>query len=785
MKTNYIFKAFAALLTGCAIFAVSCDKQEQVAVSPVFPDLVEDNNVAPGSTLTLQFEVNMDWSLSISDENLRWFWIDDNTLPMDKVSGKVAQLGTSEKVSVKIGVSETEEFDTDRSCELTLTMGGESKVIAKYMRPAKSVTFALAVAEFKDGAFVLGDDGKYVYSESEVSDLSLVWSDIDADFRMPVRLTANRDWTLDAPQWLQFQEPENTAGVVEMVLTAASFEDVSGKAVFKVKGTDTVLKEVQVSAPGCAELNVFPAQLDENGELTYGEDGYVYVSEPVDAFTLVWPEQDFRMPVKVEAKCNWTLELPKWLTARYSDENIQDKAGVVAFTLLGNPLYYPLEETVGEMVFKFDGQTVKTVDVTIPGVKDKFSYGMDMNLTSWEFNAASELLTTLGYQKQAAGAWIFGTKDACVAAVEIKDGKRVADDPQWLKIEVAPYVDGAEVLQQRTVTVSPEVNDGVQRQAYVIFSDKAYKQEDYFNSDGTLKEQMKSGVVSLIQYGSDIDYVTMLSSEADMSSAGVTFADNPDPRLVKWFGETDYRYILTYSNQYARDKAFMSFAKPYASYKIFDGARADKTSDAGFWLKFSSTDGNVVDMYMDMPLPDSKTSGYIVFYDAEGAVLAIIECVFDPVVVVEEIVVEFTDMSSQYAGMTGASLVRLSEGDIYEHFCEGGVTVYQLTYKTEGMPLKIKIPANIFKHNVNPYKYRTFFKVNNTVYDEYFGPNDVLGEILLDDEGAVEIYMNRPDEYQQIGTLELPENVYLASVNFLDKAENIVFVLVCMLDLSE
>ena len=148
-------------------------------------------------------------------------------------------------------------------------------------------------------------------------------------------------------------------------------------------------------------------------------------------------------------------------------------------------------------------------------------------------------------------------------------------------------------------------------------------------------------------------------------------------------------------------------------------------------------------------------------------------------------IVEFTEQSAQYAQMVGATLEHVTSGPIYDQFSEGMHTVYHLTYRTEGMPLKIKIPASVKKHNVNPYAYRTFFTVNNLVYDEYFGVNDLLGEVETDDEGAVEIYMNQPDSKVQIGNLELKENSYMAVINFVDRADATVFVLVCTLDLSE
>jgi hypothetical protein len=210
--------------------------------------------------------------------------------------------------------------------------------------------------------------------------------------------------------------------------------------------------------------------MDEYGDYIFGDDGgYVYTSEPVESLTLAWLGQDYRMPVKIESKCNWTAECPQWMTMQLPEEAIGNTRGTVLCTLYGDPKNYPVEDSTGDMVFSFDGQTLSAVSVTIPGIKDKFSYGVDMNMTSWEFNPSGDLLTSVGYQDLAASAWVTGTKDACVVAVEMNEDKRVADNPEWLKISMTPYVNGEEVLQTRTVTIEPEVNAGVKRQALVLF----------------------------------------------------------------------------------------------------------------------------------------------------------------------------------------------------------------------------------------------------------------------------------------------------------------------------
>lgn len=788
MKTMNIIRTFAALFAVCALMAASCEEKNPVGpdgpdapatIKPEFPSVVEDTDVAPGETLTLTFNANMDWTVSVPSSSLQWFWIQDNSFKVDKVSGKVAE-GKKEPVTIQIGVSETEEFDMNRSCEVTLSMGGQSKVIAKYMRPAKNRTLAVYAAKIEGEELVTDADGQYVYEEAEASSLDLVWSMDAADFRMPIKVDANCEWQLDTPEWLDVQVPESTVGSLELVFTGASVEAASGKVTFKAG--ETVLKELNVSVPACGEVEVYSTQLDKNGEFLFDEDGdYLYSTDPVEAITLVWPGNDYRMPVMVDAKCDWTVELPEWLVMKYSGDAPEKHTGVITFNLMGDPMKYPLDDATENIIFKFNGQTIHQVAVTIPGCRDNFSYGLEMALTSWEFNATGQLMTSVGFQDLAATAWITGTKDASVAVVEMKDGKKAAENPDWIVIDAQAYVQGGEVLQQRSISVKVSENTGAEREAYMLFA-KDGDASAFFAADGTIKDEMKKYAVSIIQYGSDMEYVIMTASEETMNASGASFTVSDNPRLTAWFGDTEYIYTLTYANVYARDNAFMSFAKPYASFKVFNAGRKDMTSSADFWLTFTpnneSNNGGVVDMYRDMETPDKSDTGYLVFYDADGSVLAIIECRFDPEVVIDtDVKIEFTEQSAMYAEMMGFTLEQLTEGELFDMYYDGMTPVYHLRYTMTGMPMSIKIPGRIKKHNVNPYGLRSAFRVNNLVYDEYFGPNDIMGEIVTSDEGAVEIYMSIPEGSS--------DTQIRGNINFLDASDALVVILVCTLDQGE
>ena len=45
--------------------------------------------------------------------------------------------------------------------------------------------------------------------------------------------------------------------------------------------------------------------------------------------------------------------------------------------------------------------------------------------------------------------------------------------------------------------------------------------------------------------------------------------------------------------------------------------------------------------------------------------------------------------------------------------------------------------------------------------------------------------MNRPETVVTPDGIKLPENVYMANINFSNRAGELVFILVCTLDLSE
>ena len=641
-----IFKAF---IVAAAFAAAACQPEGPVENQKAeFPE-AKEYNVAPGSTLDLSFSANQDWEISVPQNSIQWFWIQDGSFKLYKLTGK-----SGDQV-ITIGVSATEEFDVDRTCEVTLSMGGESKVIATLVRSAKEKTLTLYSAVVADGEIQFKEDGSgYLYSETEAESLELVWT--GSDFRLPVLIDANHNWTVKTPKWASIDVPEIGVG-----------------------------------------------------------------------------------------------------------EN--------ALNIMGVPSAYPLDPASDKVQFLAGDKVIKEYAISIPGCKDIFSYKMDMSISELEFNYAGQFRVTTGFIEGPATGYISGAHDARVLAVT-KDGDTYsADAPSWLTLNLSDYdaTEGAEVLQERSFSVSASLNEGDNRYAALFFLPPTVTvaASELFDADG-VKEDYSQYMIPVTQLSSDQEFVAMLSNPSTMAAAGATFAVSEDEALKTMFGQSRYAYELVYTDQYARDEARMMFTSPVTSCKVFDSAQQDMTDSEEFFLTVTLDEdmlGGVIDM-----VSETAAEGYVVLYGATANVLAVIKCTFDPEEVIEEVVdVKFIGDSEMYAPMVGATLEDVFDNPEFSRYREGNALVYHLRYTMENMPMTISIPASVKKHTVNPYQLRHNFSVNETKYDETF-VNGVLGGVSLID-GGVTIYM-LPDgkEYMR------------GNIIFTNGSDETILVLVCTFD---
>ena len=350
MKTNNILKLLALL--SCSFIYAACEEElggqdgpePEETVIPNFPELIENYAVEPGSTQEIVFTPNLDWKVTIPSEVRQWFWIKDDSFKVAELTGSASD----QPVTVQVGVTETPEFDKNFSCDVTHHLGDSSKVVAKYMLPAKEKTMQVYAAKLTaDGGFEIAEDGvSYVYSEETATAFNLVWSATDCEFRLPVTVVSHCEWTVAVPEWAEVNVPETTTGVVELVLKGESNEGASGKVAFY--NGETKLVELDASVPACGGIEVYSAKF-ENGEFAVTEDGeYAWSDTAVDNISLQWLGSDFRVPVKVSAKCNWTVVMPDWLAVELPEKT----AGDVSLTFCGVPSKYPSDDTSSKILFK-------------------------------------------------------------------------------------------------------------------------------------------------------------------------------------------------------------------------------------------------------------------------------------------------------------------------------------------------------------------------------------------------------------------------------------------------
>ena len=126
---------------------------------------------------TLEIEPNQNWEVSVPTATAAWFWIQDETQKVWTLRGGA---GASRIV---IGVAELDEFDDTRVCEVTLKMGGQSKVIATITRGTLERGFSLRTCKIDEyGDFEYGDSETgltYSYNEGD----SVPWRSRNSPWR--------------------------------------------------------------------------------------------------------------------------------------------------------------------------------------------------------------------------------------------------------------------------------------------------------------------------------------------------------------------------------------------------------------------------------------------------------------------------------------------------------------------------------------------------------------------------------------------------------------------------
>lgn len=183
---RFLLNLFTAALATAGLSLGSCsdDNDEgQKLPEPNFPAKTT-LGIEVGGTCTIPISPNQAWSVSIDRTQAgEWFWLDDDGMPAYTVRGKA---GDHEIV---ICVSDVEEHDTDRSIDITMTMGSESQVIATVTRGTVERQFDLY--QGTESGF-----GEVTYEEEPIdagqTTLTIPWEETSMEpERRPIKIAAN------------------------------------------------------------------------------------------------------------------------------------------------------------------------------------------------------------------------------------------------------------------------------------------------------------------------------------------------------------------------------------------------------------------------------------------------------------------------------------------------------------------------------------------------------------------------------------------------------------------
>lgn len=245
--------------------------------APSFPEAVTEA-VLPGNEFTLNIAPNYDWEVSLSESSVAYFHIKDGQNAAYRVRG------TAGEHSIVIAVADVQLFDEQPVCEVTMTMQGQSKVIATLTMTATERVLKIYPVAIEDGAFAYATEGEqtYAYLETEVTadGMTMIWPAEMALYSTRVKVESNFNWIVDgAPEWITPIEG-GTAGVTELWIkgdeTKYPLSAQSATLNFiDAVATDKLVSSLKITIP--AATDIFTVEgLTEKTEFNF--QGHIYSS---------------------------------------------------------------------------------------------------------------------------------------------------------------------------------------------------------------------------------------------------------------------------------------------------------------------------------------------------------------------------------------------------------------------------------------------------------------------------------------------------------------------------
>lgn len=219
MKTK-ILHWTSVLLASSALLLSACSEDNGKDTSdptPVFPDMATLNIPAGETSCNVSFTPNMDWTVSIPTdaETSEWFKLSDGVVETSSISGKAS----TEPVTIQVITTNQDVYDETPSCEVSLTMGGQTQVIAKVTRQIAAREFDIYLSGFLtdegtqeayDFSFEYSETPVAKYTESSAPEVApegapeLIWFTGKTGYMQVFKAESNFEWLASTSDWLTF-----------------------------------------------------------------------------------------------------------------------------------------------------------------------------------------------------------------------------------------------------------------------------------------------------------------------------------------------------------------------------------------------------------------------------------------------------------------------------------------------------------------------------------------------------------------------------------------------------
>lgn len=308
-----------------AALAVACSEDDDVAPeAPLFPAVQTYTIATAGENCTFTLQPNLDWIVSIptTAEITNWFYLDDGGYPTYSLHGKAG-----ESVQVVVATNHKTEFDVTHTVDVSLTMGGQTEVVATITLGHDERQLTICPVMLDDEGYFMMDTDGYQYDEAGVSSegVTMVWPEGMSSFQTRLKVTSNFGWMVaNMPAWVQAISKAE-AGVTELWLQGNARNYPLQAASEELQFVDAaqpekVVATMKLSIPGAAnhfattgfaeitEFNYEGLHYNElAGEWVDGTvNGSVCVAEGAEVVTLEFVKMGFSTEAVFESE---------WLTA--------------------------------------------------------------------------------------------------------------------------------------------------------------------------------------------------------------------------------------------------------------------------------------------------------------------------------------------------------------------------------------------------------------------------------------------------------------------------------------